>query len=199
MTKKDFYTSSLWKNGVKFFSELNKFIEKFPSSERNVLGVQIKSSMATILADLAEADACAFYDAKKKILVNAHGRIERIKCYLRISVESGSVDKAEAEKISKKFDDIKKEINRQFQLKIPGVRSATETKMNSYLKEVTEIIKNKKGGITFAEIRDVLKEKRLKVHERTLRRYISKLYSGNLIYKIGRGKSTYYQNIEELY
>ncbi len=195
MQKNDFYISNLWKNGVKFFSELNQFIEKFPSSTKNVLGIQIKSSMATILADLAEASECDFHDAQKKIIFNAHGRIERMKCYLRISIESGSVDKIEAGKIAKKFDDLKIEINEQFKMMLPKRNNKHEETLNKYLKEILKFITDNQKGVTFTEIRKHMERKKLILHERTLRRHVSKLFTGNLIVKQGHGNRVKYQVI----
>lgn len=196
MQKKDFYTSNLWKNGVKFFSELNQFIEKFPSSERGVLGIQIKSSMVTILADLAEVNECENYNLKKKIISTAKGRIERIKCYLRISIESGSVDKVEAEKIVKKFDNMKREINGLLRLRVPRKNVSEEKEQNKYLREILKFIKNKRDGASFIEIREWLAKNKLDIHERTLRRFISVLYNGNCLSKKGVGRSVFYEVID---
>jgi len=196
MKENDFYTSDLWKNGVKFFSELNQFVEKFPSSSKNVLGIQIKGSMATILADLAEANECDYYNTKKKILITAKGRIERIKCYLRISIESGSVSKIDAEKIAKKFDNLKMGISKLSKLKIPKDDIRNEKNQNKYLRNILNIIKDEKDGISFAEIEEKMDKNKLHVHERTLRRYISRLYDGNLITKKERGRSVFYQVIQ---
>jgi len=195
MAKGNFYKSDLWKNGVKFFSELNQFIEKFPSSEKSVLGVQIKSSMATILADLAEASECEDYNLRKKIIATAKGRIERIKCYLRISIESGSVDKVEVEKIMKKINEMEEKVQKLFKLKIPKKSISEEKEQNRYLREILKFIKNKRDGASFIEIREWLAKNKLGIHERTLRRYISTLYSGNCLSKRGAGRGVFYEVI----
>lgn len=107
----DFTNLEVWQDASELVNNIYKLTEAFPSKEKYNLTSQLRRSIVSIAANIAESSGRYHFKDKVNFLFNSRGSLEETRSHLIIAKELGYVSPDEQEPIEKKLITLRKKLN----------------------------------------------------------------------------------------
>lgn len=99
----EFYELNIWKKGNELLLEIYRVTGKYPKEEKYNLISQTRSSVNSVVAQIAEAFGRYSFADKVRVLYQARGEVEETRSHLRVAFGLGYLNKEKFEELDNEY------------------------------------------------------------------------------------------------
>jgi four helix bundle protein len=108
---KGFHELNIWKKGYALLMEIYKITAAFPKEEKYGLTAQIKRSVNSVIANIAEAHGRYYFADKARVLYTSRGECEETRSHLRVAMGLKYIDKKVFTNLDQEYEGLTKGIS----------------------------------------------------------------------------------------